>query len=109
MPLAETQEQINERFGDGGSLAEVEKEIIDPAPVTEEQRAALWLYASATIPKDLAEATAEATHELRSRLGGIAAALRSAGTGGTGGLDLPRQLARVSRRLAPKSLPIPGR
>jgi hypothetical protein len=79
MPLAETQERINERFDDGGSLAEVEDEIIDPAPFTEEQRAALWLYASATIPRDLAEATAEVAQQSRSRLGGFNAALLAAG------------------------------
>src|SRR5215210_2285074 len=115
MALAEPQERIDERVRQGGSLAQVEEEIIDSAPSGEEQKAALWLYASATIPRDLAEATAEAAHESRSRLGEITAALRSAGseavprTRGTGGLDLPRRLSRVSRRLAPKSLPLPWR
>jgi hypothetical protein len=79
MPLAETQEQITERFDDGGSLAEVEEELIDSAPFTEEQRAALWLYASATIPRDLAEATAEVAQQSRSRLGGFNTALLAAG------------------------------
>ena len=79
MPLAETQVRIDERFGDGGSLAEVEEEIIDPAPLSEEQRAALWLYASATVPVNLAEAMVETAKQPHRRLGRIDAALRSAG------------------------------
>jgi hypothetical protein len=79
MALAEPQERIDKRVRQGGSLAEVEEEIIDPAPYGEEQKAALWLYASATIPGHLAEATAEAAHESRSRIRGINAALRAVG------------------------------
>ena len=78
MPLLETQERIDERFGDGGSLAEVEEEIIDPAPFSEEQRAALWLYASATLPVNLGEAMVETAKQPHRRLGRLTSALRSA-------------------------------
>jgi 1-acyl-sn-glycerol-3-phosphate acyltransferase len=113
MSLAESQQRIDKRLHEGGSLAAVEQEVIEPAPFDAEQKAVLWLYASATIPRQLAEATAEAAHEPLSRVGGMSAALRSAGseavtrTSGTGGLDLLRRLSRVPRRLAPKSLPLP--
>ena len=53
MALANSQERFDERFRQGGSLAQVEQEIIDSAPSGEEQRAALWLYASASIPRDV--------------------------------------------------------
>ena len=53
MALAELRERIDERLRQGGSLEQVEDEIIDLAPVSEEQKAALWLYASATLPTDL--------------------------------------------------------
>ena len=45
--LVELQEKIAARVGHGGSLADVQREIIDPSPLSEEQRAALWLYAAA--------------------------------------------------------------
>jgi len=114
MSLADSGQRIDERLKEGGSLAAVEQEVIDSAPFDAEQKAVLWLYASATIPRNLAEATAEAAHEARSRLGGITAALHSAGskavarTSGTR-LDLSRRLPRVPRRLAPKSLRLQGR
>src|SRR5215203_5900643 len=103
MSLADSGQRIDERLKEGGSLAAIEQEVIDSAPFDAEQKAVLWLYASATIPRNLAEATAEAAHEARSRLGGITAALRSAGskavarTSGTR-LDLSRRLPRVPRR-----------
>jgi hypothetical protein len=50
MAVAESHQLIDERVRQGGSLGEVEEEIIDPAPYGEEQKAALWLYASATVP-----------------------------------------------------------
>jgi hypothetical protein len=40
MALAEPQERIDERVRQGGSRAEVEEEIIDPAAYGEEQKAA---------------------------------------------------------------------
>ena len=39
------QRQIAQAILDGADLEEVETEIIDAAPVAEDQRAALWLYA----------------------------------------------------------------
>jgi hypothetical protein len=45
MGLPEVRQQIHGRLRRGGSLAEVEEEIIEPAPCDEDQRAALWLYA----------------------------------------------------------------
>jgi hypothetical protein len=80
MPLVETQERIDERFGEGRSLAEVEEEIIDPAPFSEEQRAALWLYASATLPVNLGEAMVETAKQPHRRLGRLNTTLRSAGS-----------------------------
>jgi len=77
MALAEPQERIDERVRQGGSVAEVEEEIIDPAPVSEEHRAALWLYASATIPRDLAEAVVETAKQPGTRLGRLSSALRA--------------------------------
>ena len=47
MELVELQELIRLRISHGGSLDEVEEEIIHPALFGEEQKAALWLYASA--------------------------------------------------------------
>jgi hypothetical protein len=78
MALAEPQERIDERLHHGGSLAQVEEEELISAPSGEEQRAALWLYASATIPRDLAEAVVETAKQPRTRLGRLSSALRSA-------------------------------
>ncbi len=58
MGLVESQERIDVRLRHGGSLSDVEHEIIDPSPLTTEQKAALWLYASATMPKDGHRSTA---------------------------------------------------
>jgi len=80
MPLVDAENRIDQRLHLGGSLAEVEEEIIDPAPLSEEHRAALWLYASATFPGHLAEAMAETAKRPSPRLGGISTALRSAGS-----------------------------
>jgi hypothetical protein len=79
MGLVESQARIDDRLDHDGSLAEVEEEIIDPAPLDEEQKAAMWLYASATVPRGVAEITAEVAQQSRSRVGGINAALLSAG------------------------------
>jgi len=92
MALAEPQERIDERVRQGGSVAEVEEEIIDPAPVSEEQRAALWLYASATIPRDLAEAVVETAKRPSPRLGRTSTALRA------GPSALSRTRDKVQRR-----------
>ena len=98
MPLAETQVRIDERFGDGGSLAEVEEEIIDPAPLSEEQRAALWLYASATLPVDLAEAMVETAKQPHRRLDRINTTLRSGGSAAVSRMrrKSPRSRGKVS-------------
>ncbi len=45
MALAEWQERVDERVHDGGSLSDVEAEIIARSPLSPEQKAALWLYA----------------------------------------------------------------
>ncbi len=47
MGLVELQELIRLRLGRGISLDELEEEVIDPAPLGSEQKAELWLYASA--------------------------------------------------------------
>ncbi len=43
----ERQRQIALAVAAGAELEEIEATIIDPAPVDEEQKAALWLYAEA--------------------------------------------------------------
>jgi hypothetical protein len=48
MTLVELQERIRLRLHHGGSLDQVEVEIIDPSPFSAEQKAALWLFASVT-------------------------------------------------------------
>lgn len=45
MEIVERQRRIRERLGHGGSLGDVEREIIAPAPFDEDEKAALWLYA----------------------------------------------------------------
>jgi hypothetical protein len=92
MALAESQQLIDERVRQGGSLAHVEEEIIDPAPYREEQKAALWLYASATIPRGLVEAVVETTKQPRTRLSRLSSALRSAPSA------MSRTLDEVQRR-----------
>jgi hypothetical protein len=47
MGLVEDQERIGARLRRGASLEQVERELIDPSSFSEEQRAALWLFASA--------------------------------------------------------------
>jgi hypothetical protein len=41
------QRRIVEAVGDGRDLDEIEATIIDPAPLDEDERAALWLLAQA--------------------------------------------------------------
>jgi hypothetical protein len=91
MPLVEAQARFDERLGHGGSLAEVEEEIIDSAPVSEEQRAALWLYASATMPVHVAEAVTETARRPSSRLGWLSTRVRS------GNATLSRALRKSPR------------
>jgi nucleotidyltransferase/DNA polymerase involved in DNA repair len=45
--LAEARHRIHEALRQGASLEQVEKRLIDPAAFSEEQKAALWLFASA--------------------------------------------------------------
>jgi hypothetical protein len=46
-PSSETllRDTIDELLAEGASLAEVEREIIEPSALSEDSRAALWLYA----------------------------------------------------------------
>jgi hypothetical protein len=37
--------EIRDRLEEGATLVEVEREVIEPAPIDEERRAALWLFA----------------------------------------------------------------
>src|SRR5215211_2909158 len=68
MGFVESQERIDDRLDHDGSLAEVEEEIIDPAPYGEERKAALRPFASATIPRGLAEPVVETTTQPRTAL-----------------------------------------
>jgi hypothetical protein len=45
--VSELQHQIAEAVLAGVSLDAIEQEIIDPSPLAEEQKSALWLYAEA--------------------------------------------------------------
>ena len=51
MNVPELQEAIGQRMRHGGSLSQVEEEIIDRSPLDLDQRAALWLFAWTTLPK----------------------------------------------------------
>ncbi len=55
MTLDELQERIRLRLLHGGSLEQVEAEIIDPSPYSPEQKAALWLFAFSTARKSRRE------------------------------------------------------
>jgi hypothetical protein len=46
MKLAELQDHILVALHHGDSLSEVKEEIIEPAPLDEERKAALWIYAA---------------------------------------------------------------
>jgi hypothetical protein len=37
---------------EGATLGEIEREVIDPAPLSEDSRAALWLYAWGSLERD---------------------------------------------------------
>jgi hypothetical protein len=56
--FSEPQRQIAQAVLDGADLEEIEAEIIDAAPLDEDQRSALWLYAEA-----LSERRSDATRE----------------------------------------------
>lgn len=45
--VSELQREVAQALRSGLSLTTIEQRIIDPAPLDEEQRAALWLYAEA--------------------------------------------------------------
>ncbi len=56
MGLVEVQERIGALLRRGASLEQVERDVITPSPFTEEQRAALWLFAHATARRPIPEA-----------------------------------------------------
>jgi hypothetical protein len=43
--LGKWQEAVDRRLDSGEQLAQIEAEVVDTAPLDEERRAALWLYA----------------------------------------------------------------
>jgi hypothetical protein len=43
--LTALREAVEERIEQGDELERIEAEVVDPAPLDEERRAALWLYA----------------------------------------------------------------
>jgi hypothetical protein len=45
MMLSQLREIIERRATRGESLERIESEVVEPAPLDEERRAALWLYA----------------------------------------------------------------
>jgi len=66
MGLVEYQDRIRLRLHSGGSLDQVERDLIDRSPFSEEQRAALWLFAAA-VARSQAERPAAARHDPLSR------------------------------------------
>jgi hypothetical protein len=65
MTLDELQERIRLRLSHGGSLEQVEAEIIDPSPYSPDQKAALWLFAFSTARKSRRESRSLASRALR--------------------------------------------
>ena len=51
MTLLESQERIRRRLQHGSSLNQVQGEVIDSAPLDEDQKAALWTYARSELSK----------------------------------------------------------
>jgi hypothetical protein len=49
--VREIRSYIDELVVDGASLAQIEREVIDEAPVSEDSAAALWLYAWGSIER----------------------------------------------------------
>jgi hypothetical protein len=45
MGVREIRVEIDELVEDGASLREIERDVIEAAPLSEDARAALWLYA----------------------------------------------------------------
>jgi hypothetical protein len=43
--LSELRETVEHRIARGDELDRIEAEVVEPAPLDEERRAALWLYA----------------------------------------------------------------
>ena len=52
-----TRETIDELISEGVSLAEIERDVIEPSPLSEDSRAALWLYAWGSLERDRAPLT----------------------------------------------------
>ena len=65
MRLDELQERIRLRLLHGGSLEQVEAEIIDPSGFSAEQEAALWRFALATVAKPRRKSRPQASRALR--------------------------------------------
>jgi len=61
MRFDELEERIRLRLDHGGSLEQVEAEIIDPSGYSPEQKAALWLFAFATMGRFRRAARARAS------------------------------------------------
>lgn len=49
---SQTQLRISQAVAEGMDLATIEQRIIDPAPVEEDEKAALWLYAHVLDERD---------------------------------------------------------
>ncbi len=47
--LSSLRDAVSLRVDAGESLEVIEREVVDPAPLDEERRAALWLFAWATV------------------------------------------------------------
>jgi hypothetical protein len=55
MMVSELQKRIRQAALEGTELEDIERTIIDAAPLPEEEKSALWLYAHARLERPLGE------------------------------------------------------
>ena len=53
--------RIDALMSDGMTLNQVEDEVIEPSPLSDEQKSALWLYAHTSIPRGAGRSEALST------------------------------------------------
>jgi hypothetical protein len=57
------QENVHQRMRHGGSIDDVDTEIIEPSPLDADQKAALWLYAWSCMPRRMQRRSAQSMLE----------------------------------------------
>ena len=58
MGIRTWRERVAQAVGDGASLEEVDEELIEPAPLPDDMRDALWLYAWGLLERERDETAA---------------------------------------------------